>query len=671
MKPLLLLVDLQNDFLSAPALEPAGPEIVRRAARLLSGARARSVPVVHAVTAVNPERDDRMPHWKALGRWKCVAGTPGQAAPEPLRPEGGEAVVRKTFFSGFSSGDLDRALAEARVDTLVVAGVHLHGCVRATVLDAYQRGFAVWIAEDAVGSDDPLHAAVTRRYLEERAARFAPVEELLARLSEGAPAARQERPPALAAAVIAGRELRREGLPAIDHRSPREAARTLFTVPQAGRSEAAEAAAAARSAREGWEPVPPEERSRILARLAGRIEEEAEPLARDLAVEVGKPVAQARAEVRRAAALVRAAGAARAAEPASCGTESAWRRVPLGVVAAVTPWNNPLAIPLGKIAPAVAHGNAVVWKPAPAATLAAVRVLELMRQAGVPAGLVNLVAGDHRTAAAVMSDSGVDAVSLSGSSLAGWAAQEICARRRIPLQAELGGNNASVVWEGADLDKAADLVARGAFCFAGQRCTANRRAIVEERLFEPFFQRLTSATAGLRWGDPLDPSTDVGPLISQDARDRVEAAVARAAPEAERVVSPHARDAASCALRMVGAYYPPTILAGGHPDGEIVQEETFGPVLVVQRARDFEHALSLVNGVRQGLVASLFAGPGPWRGRFRKAARAGVLKWNAATADADAAAPFGGWKASGLGPAEHGPGNAEFYTRIQAIYGGA
>ncbi|MGE5276240.1 MAG: aldehyde dehydrogenase family protein [Acidobacteriota bacterium] len=671
MRPLLLLVDLQNDFLSAPGLEPAGPEIVRRAARLLCGARARSVPVVHAVTAVDPESDDRMPHWKALGRWKCVAGTPGQAAPEPLRPEGGEAVVRKTFFSGFSTGALDRALARARADTLLVAGVHLHGCVRATVLDAYQRGLAVWVAEDAVGSDDPLHAAVTRRYLEDRAARFAPVEELLARLSEGDPAVRPGRPPALAAAVIAGRELRGEGLPAIDQRSPRETARVLFAVPRAGRSEAAEAAAAAGSAREGWEAIPSEERSRILARLADRIEGEAGALARDLAVEVGKPVAQGLAEARRAAALVRAAAAAGEGGRVACGPESAWRRLPLGVVAVVTPWNNPLAIPFGKIAPAVAHGNAVVWKPAPAATRAAMRALDLMREAGLPAGLVNLVAGDHRTAAAVMSDPGVDAVSLSGSSLAGWAAQEICARRRIPLQAELGGNNASVVWEGADLEKAAELIARGAFCFAGQRCTANRRAVVEERLFEPFVERLTNATANLRWGDPLDPATEVGPLVSEEARERVEAAVARAAPQAERVLSPHAQGAVAHELRGVGAYHPPTIVVAGEPDSEVVQEETFGPVLVVQRARGFENALDLVNGVRQGLVAALFAGPGPWRRRFWNAARAGVLKWNAATADADAAAPFGGWKASGLGPPEHGPGNAEFYTRIQAIYGEA
>ena len=128
-----------------------------------------------------PRGDDRMPHWKARGRWMCVRGTPGQASPSEVSPRAGETVVEKTFFSAFAGPGLDRVLGSVGADTVFVAGVHLHGCVRATILDAYQRGLEVWVAEDAVGSDDPLHAAVTRRYLEGRAARFAPAEELLRR----------------------------------------------------------------------------------------------------------------------------------------------------------------------------------------------------------------------------------------------------------------------------------------------------------------------------------------------------------------------------------------------------------------------------------------------------------------------------------------------------------
>jgi aldehyde dehydrogenase (NAD+) len=291
-------------------------------------------------------------------------------------------------------------------------------------------------------------------------------------------------------------------------------------------------------------------------------------------------------------------------------------------------------------------------------------ILDLVRDSGIPEGLLNAVFGDQGTARALMEDERVDAVSLSGSSAAGWTAQEVCARRRIPLQAELGGNNAAIVWEGADVSAAAAAVARGAFGFAGQRCTANRRAVVQDLLFDEFLESLAAATAALRWGDPFDPSTDVGPLVSEAARDRVAAALARSRSEAERVVVPHAGPPPDGR----GAYLPPTIVVGAAPGSEIVQTETFGPVLVLQRARDFEEALALAGGVRQGLVSALFGGE-THAGRFLDRARAGVLKRDRSTAGADAATPFGGWKFSGVGPPERGPGDVEFYTRIQALYG--
>jgi alpha-ketoglutaric semialdehyde dehydrogenase len=643
MKPVLLLVDLQNDFLDAPGLEPERSAVVRQAARLLCGARARSVTVVHAVTSVDAGGVDRMPHWKAAGTWKCMRGTLGHEAPTEIAPSGREEVVSKTFFSAFSAPGLDAVLSRAGADTLLVAGVHLHGCVRATVLDAYQRGYEVWIAEDAVASDDPLHAAVTRRYLEGRAARFASVEELLARLGGNVP-----------------------GM--LLHRSPRDTTQVLFSVPMSGGAEAAAAGLAAREAGEAWRRTPAAGRASRLSRLADRLEAEASDLGRQLAADVGKPISLGEEEARRAAALIRNAAKLRF-EDGRGDSGSRYRRVPLGVVAAVTPWNNPVAIPWGKIAPALVLGNTVVWKPSPAGTGLARRTLEMARDAGIPEGVLGLLTGDHRTAAALMSDPRIDAVSLTGSSAAGWAAQEICARRRIPLQAELGGNNAAIVWEGADVERAAALVARGAFAFAGQRCTANRRAVVQDALFDRFLVRLAGEVAALVWGDPLDHATEVGPLVSVEARDRVAETVERAAAGAERVVVPHAASADAASLSAAGAYYPPTVVVGPAHESPIVQEETFGPVLVVERADRFDEAMHLGNGVRHGLVAALFSGPGPWREEFDRAAEAGILKWNTSTADADASAPFGGWKASGLGPPEHGPGNMEFYGRLQAIYG--
>jgi acyl-CoA reductase-like NAD-dependent aldehyde dehydrogenase/nicotinamidase-related amidase len=661
MNPLLLLVDLQNDYLAAPGLEPAAPEIVRGATRLLDGARLRGLRIAHVRTSIDPDADDRMPHWKARGRWMCVRGTPGESSPPALSERPGEEVLTKIFFSAFGSPRLEPLLSSTSTDTLFVAGVHLHGCVRATVLDAYERGLAVWIAEDAVGSDDPLHAAITRRYLEGRAARFASSEALLS-LADGE--SRRRATLVLPVAKIGEREISADSDGPI-HRSPRDGA-TLFAVPSAGAEVVREAVERAGLAGDAWRKLPGEERRSVLGRWADRLEAEADDLSRALAVEVGKPRAEGRQEVRRSAELLRSAPAA-AVEPwTRGGPESFWRRVPVGVVAAVTPWNNPIAIPLGKIAPALSLGNAVVWKPAPAASRMALRVLEIGRETGLPAGLVNLVCGDHRAAARLLEQEAVGAVSLSGSSMAGWSAQEACARRRVPLQAELGGNNAAIVWEGADVPRAARAIARGAFSFAGQRCTANRRAVVFDRLFDSFLEALHRATADLCWGDPLDPATEVGPLISAEARDRVAAALDRARPDAELLLTPHA---VAPPPNGDGFYLSPAIVVGARPDAEIVQEETFGPVLVVQRARDFEEALALGDGVRQGLVGALFAGEEPIAARFLEAARAGVLKRERATAGTDASAPFGGWKFSGLGPPERGPGDLEFFTRVQTLYG--
>src|SRR5262249_5111449 len=221
-------------------------------------------------------------------------------------------------------------------------------------------------------------------------------------------------------------------------------------------------------------------RPEMLTRAADRLSNSADALAAAIVSEIGKPRRYAEAEVRRGVDLLRAA--ARLPEPQSQRThEAEIRRVPLGTVAQITPFNNPLAVPLGKLAPALRYGNAVVWKPSPHANGVAEKVVALLEDAGCPPGAVGLVEGGAAEAAALMAGPGVDAVSLTGSSEAGYAAQANCARRRIPLQAELGGNNAAIVWSDCDLAAAAAAIAEGGFGAAGQRCTANRRVIVDRR----------------------------------------------------------------------------------------------------------------------------------------------------------------------------------------------
>jgi len=254
MKPALLLVDLQNDYLCAERLEPAAGEIVARAAALLDLWRRAGAPVVHVWTTVSREADRRMPHWVRAERWICVEGTEGHATPLALRRHAAERVVHKTFFSGFGTGELERLLRTAGCDAVVIAGVHEHGCVRATALDAYQAGFAVWIAEDAIGSDDPLHAAVTRRYLGARAIRYAPVEAI-ARSLRPASTPSASRRIARLASWIGGREAPGDRDALLVHASP-VSGEPVWEMSEAGPEEVARAARDAARAQASWESAP-------------------------------------------------------------------------------------------------------------------------------------------------------------------------------------------------------------------------------------------------------------------------------------------------------------------------------------------------------------------------------------------------------------------------------
>jgi acyl-CoA reductase-like NAD-dependent aldehyde dehydrogenase len=428
--------------------------------------------------------------------------------------------------------------------------------------------------------------------------------------------------------------------------------------------------AAVRACAKDWRNTPLAERVNLVRRLAATLNVEAESLAHLIAAEVGKPIRFCRSELQHCLDMLDAIArrAKHADEPIATNPACFARRRPHGVVAAITPWNNPLYIPLGKIVPAMVFGNGVVWKPAPEAQEISRSLLHCLGKAGWPVGLIGLLEGGPREGEALMRDAGVGAVTITGSLAAGRAAQDICAERHIPLQAELGGNNAAIVWPDADLDDAARKLAAGAFEMAGQRCTATRRLIVHADVRDKFLPLLIEAAASLKWGDPSDPDTDVGPLVSAKHRDRVARMVERARQDCARPILPLGETPAR-GERHAGQFYPPTILACDDSGSEIVQEESFGPVLVVQTARDFDHAIALMNGVRQGLAAALFAASPQVKQAFLDRAEAGILKLNQSTSGAEIDAPFGGWKSSGLGPPEHGRFDLEFFTRAQTVYG--
>jgi acyl-CoA reductase-like NAD-dependent aldehyde dehydrogenase/nicotinamidase-related amidase len=646
MKPALLLVDLQGDYLTTPALQPSADAVVARAAVLLDRCRGHRIPAIHVWTTIRPDQDRRLPHWKRTGRWTCVAGTNGHQPPALLQPQAGETIIHKTGFNAFADGTLDAALRRLNCDAVILAGIHLHTCVRTIAAECLERGLEVFIAEDAVGSNDPVHAAAVRRWLADRCVQFATVNAALSRL-EG------------------------KALTQWFHHSPREIEKVLFEVPIAGTNEIAAATAAAKDAWANWRRSPPSSRQQLLEKVAKQLEAAAPDLARQMALEIGKPFTHGLEEVQRAIGNIRDV-IRRAAMFAFQEREVAGmvRHQPLGVVAIISPWNNPVAISVGKMAPALVYGNTTVWKPAPAATKISRTILKLLHQAGVPADAVRLVTGDHTTAQRLAADERVDAVTFTGSIPGGYALQEICARRFVPLQAELSGNNAAIVWDDADLAHAAAQIAWGAFGFAGQRCTANRRAIVNAALFGVLWHELKIAAEKLVWGDPLEKTTDIGPVVHAGKRNEHAALIhaaknSGAAHRVEFLFEQRARESWVAA----GAYAQPAMVGCDRPDHLLVQEETMSPLLVVQRAENFDHALNLCNGVRHGLVAALFSRSPELQQKFLAEARAGILKLNSATAGVEASLPFGGWKSSGLGPPEHGEGDQLFYTRMQAVYG--
>lgn len=405
----------------------------------------------------------------------------------------------------------------------------------------------------------------------------------------------------------------------------------------------AAAVARARAAAPGWAHAPLETRIGILRRFAELVGARGEALATTIAEETGKPFWEAKAEAASVAAKVAISIEAHAvrtgtltrpfaADPA--GAIQAVRHKPHGVLAVLGPYNFPAHLPNGHIVPALLAGNAVVLKPSELTPATAAHMVQLWAEAGLPAGVLELVQGGAETGRALAS-ADIDGLLFTGSAATGAAlARQFAETPGRILALEMGGNNPLVAWDvaEADLDAAARVVVQSAFLSAGQRCTCARRLIVEEGREEPLLERVLALVAGMRIGAPFEePQPFMGPLIDLSAAERVEAAFA-ALPG--RVLRP---------LRRLEAGLPflaPGIVdTTGHaaPDAEI-----FGPVLQVIRVRDFAGAMAAANATRFGLAAALLGGDRALFDRFWAESRAGVVNWNRPTNGAASSAPFGG-----------------------------
>jgi aldehyde dehydrogenase (NAD+) len=453
--------------------------------------------------------------------------------------------------------------------------------------------------------------------------------------------------------------------------NPARPSEAVAEVMQADASIASDAVAAAQAAFAGWRATPAPARGEILRKAADLLEARAPDVGRDLTREEGKTLAEGIGETRRAVQILRYY-AAQTLEPDgetypshSASTFLYARREPVGVVSAITPWNFPIAIPAWKIAPALSYGNSVVWKPAELVPLTAVHLLQALVDAGLPTGVLNLVLGKGSEVGDVLvTHAAVQAITFTGSNGVGRALQRKAVEQGKKVQLELGGKNPAVVLDDADLDVAAEQIARGAFLSAGQKCTATSRVIVQEAVLGPFQERLAALAQNWKLGDPLEPDTRVGPLVSADQLRSVTEYLEVGRQEGGRVLAggTRAEDLGE------GYYVRPTVLTDVQPDSRVVREEIFGPVAALLPASSYEEAIALANDTRYGLSASVFTNDLTRAMRFADDIHAGIVKINQESAGVEFHVPFGGMQESSSGSREQGKAAREFFTQWKTVY---
>ena len=449
----------------------------------------------------------------------------------------------------------------------------------------------------------------------------------------------------------------------LESRSPQRPDDVVAVVDQAAPGQVADAVAAARAAQAAWAAAPALQRSAALVAASEALAGAAGELTELMVREVGKPRGEAAGEAQRAVGIMRYY-AQQVLDPDGetyPGPDPATlllsRRRPRGVAGLITPWNFPVAIPLWKAAPALAFGNAVVLKPASEATALGLRLGELLGEV-LPQGLFQVLPGGADTAQALIGQA--DVVSFTGSVPVGRSVAQAAVARGIACQAEMGGQNPSIVLPDADVQAAAKTIAWAAMGYAGQKCTATSRAIVVGDP-APFTDALVAAVEGLPFGDPADEATVVGPVINEGARREVADAAAAARDRGGRVLtggqSPD-RD---------GWFVAPTLVDRVGADDPLAQEEVFGPICAVLAAADWDQAVRIANGVRYGLVAAVFTGDLDRALTLAARLDAGLVRVNQPTSGVDFHAPFGGEKDSSYGPREQGKAARELYTSSRTI----
>jgi acyl-CoA reductase-like NAD-dependent aldehyde dehydrogenase len=458
-----------------------------------------------------------------------------------------------------------------------------------------------------------------------------------------------------------------------ENRNPANWEEVIGHFPKSGAADVNEAVAAAKEAYKTWRLVPAPKRAEILYRAGEIIRSRKEELSRDMTREMGKVLAETRGDVQEAIDCAYfTAGEGRRllgdTTPAELPNKFAMSlRTPIGVAALITPWNFPMAIPSWKAFPALVAGNTIVLKPATETPLSALHFVKILEEAGCPPGVVNIVFGGGASCGQILAEHpDVGVVSFTGSSAVGKVLAQATGKSLKRLSLELGGKNAQIVMDDADLDLALEGVLWGAFGTTGQRCTATSRLILHRAIADEFTKRLVDMAKGLRVGDGLDPKVQMGPSVSEKQRATVHEYVEIGKAEGAKLLlggapladGPHA----------AGWFYAPTIFGGVTPKMRIAQEEIFGPVLSILTVDSFEEAVDVLNDTVYGLSSSIYTRDVNRAMRAIRDIEAGITYVNGPTIGAEVHLPFGGVKETGNGHREASSTVLDIFTEWKAVY---
>lgn len=458
-------------------------------------------------------------------------------------------------------------------------------------------------------------------------------------------------------------------------RNPADPRDVVAEAPISGVEDVERAVAAARAAYGKWRLLPPPRRGEILFRAGEILIREKQRLGELVTREMGKIIAEGLGDVQEAIDIAfYMAGEGRRLQGETVPSELPDKdcksvREPLGVVALVTPWNFPVAIPAWKMFASLICGNTVILKPSSDTPACAAALVEILAKAGIPPGVVNLVCGPGgEVGERLLTHPGVDAASFTGSCTVGERLERMMAERHRPLALEMGGKNAIVVMDDANLELAIEGALWGGFGTSGQRCTAASRVIVHERVHDRFVAMLAERASGMRLGNGLRPETAVGPVINESQCKKILEYIHIGAAEGARLVTGGRRAGESAVAE--GFFIEPTIFAEVTPKMRIAREEIFGPVVSVIRCSSFEEAASIVNDIPFGLSSSIYSRDVNVTARAERELQTGIVYINASTIGAEVQLPFGGWRHSGSSHPEAGGrgGAIDFFSRIKVVY---